>query len=853
MKLISQVLILCLLFTPAITNAQKNVDFDKQNFKSDSDYEAFIEHIEAGDDYFGEGIEEANLALKEYLKANELYSNNAKLNYRLSTCYLYTNDLFQSSVYAQKAYDLDSLVDREILYRLAMGYQYKLQFDKAIQFYKRFLDEYKGCGKKKWKQRVKEKIQECENGRYNVKNFQPGLIRHLKRINSEYIDHSPLPSLDEKTVYFTSRRPVDTAKENPDLWIQGRFLERVFKAEKDENGIWQPATVVEELVSETDHIATVALSDDQKTMYLYKSSVNHGDLFVTYKTDTGWTEPAPLPKPINTKRYKETGISFTPDRKQVYFISNRPGGEGEKDIWVADVKKDDDGKEEYTNPRALSNVINTKKNERAVYIQRDGKAMFFSSQGHSSMGGFDIFKSTLDENGNWGEPVNMGYPINTAGNDIFFVQTKDGKRGYYSALKLNTVGEQDIYTYIFPDKDGNLPQDSTLLTGVIKDRDTDEPLLASVKFFDKDDSLVKEIHTNPETGKYKTKLPHVGEYRVLVSSDTYDDVEQGINVKKIDNKDFFMNKTLLFCKPIPIKDVWFDFDSYKLRPKSYETLDSLFVFLENCKGYDVKIAGHTCWLGSEAYNDILSNNRAKSVVDYLVSKGLDPNRFVWDGYGERYPIAPNTTLEGRRKNRRVEFVLFPKGSKDIVKPIKLYFDNDCPNPRTNKSVTKLNYEQTYTAYLDRKAIYKDEFSKGLTGDSKQEAIVSIEDFFSGKVENEFNKLKDMNASLKQLLEEGKSVELKIKGYASPLTTSSYNVNLSKRRISSVINYYRQVDNAVFAKYLKNNKLKIIEEAFGESEAPKEVSSNLDDLRNSVYNPLAASQRYVLISVTEVKK
>ncbi len=179
-------------------------------------------------------------------------------------------------------------------------------------------------------------------------------------------------------------------------------------------------------------------------------------------------------------------------------------------------------------------------------------------------------------------------------------------------------------------------------------------------------------------------------------------------------------------------------------------------------------------------------------------------------------------------------------------PINLYFDNDQPNPKTLDTLTLLNYENTYSQYFKRIKKYEHEFSKGLKNTEKEEAVQLIDDFFYDKLEHNFDKFKTFNQMLIRILKEGYDVNLIVKGFASPLNSSDYNVNLSKRRICSIINYYQQVDEGVFQKYIQNGQLGIEEIAFGDTQASTQVSDSRKDIRNSIYNPQAAAERRVQI-------
>jgi outer membrane protein OmpA-like peptidoglycan-associated protein/tetratricopeptide (TPR) repeat protein len=651
MKTIYTAIILSIILNVS-SLAQTNKAFILDNFETQEDYDKAIKYLYQGHDYFDDGIEWYDLALENYLKAAEFNSDNADLNYRMGVCYFYANDNFKSLKYYNKAYKLDPNVNPVVLYRMGQGYQFRMQFNKAVEYYTNFINSYQGKEKDKWQESVNKRLEECKNGKEMIKNFVGGMVVNINKVNSKYIDHSPVISADESTMFFTSRRPTGRSG---DVDEYGRSYEDIYFSTKDKNGIWEPARSVGESINSKFHDATISLSHDGKKLYIYDGRKNNGDILVS-QFDSVWSEPKALPSPINTK-YQETGIGFSPDGKKVYFVSNRPEGVGEMDIWQADVTES--GK--YKNVSVLSKTINTIYNERAVFVHPDGKTMYFSSEGHKSMGGYDIFKTTLDENGQWGAPENIGYPVNTAGDDIFFVTSADNKRGYFSSVKLNSKGEQDIYMYVFPEEEEEL--ETIVVRGVIRDADSRKPIQGTIVFTDTDTGEETKIKADPETGEFLASIPRGKNYAVNVTADGYTLLSESINPQNNQSKDFLLNLDMdnqASCKPMVLKNVWFEFDKADLKEASFAELNQLYDFLKECNQYNVEINGYTCNAGDEQYNIILSNRRAESVAAYLISKGIDKSRIMTQGYGPKNPMVSNDTRDGRIKNRRVEFQLVSK-------------------------------------------------------------------------------------------------------------------------------------------------------------------------------------------------
>lgn len=626
--------------------SQNNKEFELENFKSKADYEKAIKLLYTADDYYDDGIDAYDKALEYFLKASELNPDNAELNFKMGICYYYTNNNFESLNYYNKAIQLDSNVSEIILYRIAQGHQFRLQFDEAIVYYSDFISNYTQKDREIWIKETDKRIEECDEGKKIIENFMGGLVVNIANVNSKYIDHSPLITPDESTLFFTSRRPNNT---NDDVDKNGRLYEDIYFAKKNADGIWQPAENIGSPLNTKNHDATIGVSADGTKLYLYEGK--KGNILVSEQNSEGWSKPKALPAPINSK-YQETAISFSPDGKKAYFVSNRPNGIGKKDIWVADVAEGD----VFSKPRVLSSVINTKYNERTVFIHPDGKTMYFSSEGHHNMGGFDVFKSTLDANGEWGTPENIGYPINTTGDDVGFVTSADNKRGYFSSLKLNSKGGQDIYMYVFPEvsTEGQV----IVIRGEVKDLDNHGPIKAKVSFTDVKTGKKIEILSDPKTGEFIASVPKGKDYAVNVTSDGYLIHSETINSSQQENLYFTLSMDMPKVeesKSVVLKNIWFDFDSSVIKAESHAELNAVVDYLKNNADYKAEVAGYTCNAGDKTFNYQLSKRRAASVVKFLSGKGIAKERLISKGYGPENPAADNASRKGRKQNRRVEF------------------------------------------------------------------------------------------------------------------------------------------------------------------------------------------------------
>ncbi len=487
-----------------------------------------------------------------------------------------------------------------------------------------------------------------------VKIFNVG-----KQVNTSYPEYGPVITADHKVLYFTGRRP-DGINGPGILAEDGLPYEDIFYAEwNEQDSTWKKARPMPKPVNSRYHESILTISVDRRTMILYKDE-NQGDLYISYYRKGRWTEPQPLPEPVNSP-YTEKSAAFSPDGKKLYFVSDRPGSIGGLDIWVTEML----GPNTWSEPRNLKE-INTPYDEDGIFLHPDGKTLYFSSKGHNTMGGYDIFKSTLQEDGTWGPPENLGYPINSPGDDIYFVVSADGSRAYYSSSRTGTYGSMDIFTIVLTEK--QKPKGHFILfRGVVVDADTRDFLEATVLIVNNQtgDTLLLTT-TDPRTGEFVLSAPVGVNLGLYAEAPGY--LFYSANYKMPDTllfKEIFTVIELQRLKrgaAVALRNIFFEFASSDLLPESYPELDRVAQLLKRYPDIVVEIAGHTDSIGSDAYNQRLSEARARSVRQYLIKKGISPDRLVARGYGEKQPIADNSTEEGRALNRRVEIRILRMGS-----------------------------------------------------------------------------------------------------------------------------------------------------------------------------------------------
>jgi outer membrane protein OmpA-like peptidoglycan-associated protein/tetratricopeptide (TPR) repeat protein len=688
---------LLVLFVSYTTLAQ-DVPFDKDYFKENKDgLKEALDNIKAGDKLFVMGPSYYKDAKPYYEKAQAFNPNNSTNNYRLGACYLNSVDKFKALPYLKKAESLNPNVDRELQYYLGQAYHFNHEFDNAIAAYSKYrgkLQSDASLAKDPYFD-MQGSLLELEmriNQAYSAKELVKTPIRVFidnlgDQINSKYNDYGAVISADESVIVFTARRPNSTGgKIDPGL---NENFEDIYIAYKDANGKWLEAQNVGKPVNSDDHDANCGISADGQRFIIYMGKSGNGDLFESVLTGDQWSKPESFGKKINTD-FHEPSACYSPDGRTLYFVSDKPGGLGQHDIYVS--RMDDKGN--WGEPVNIGPEINTKYNEEAVYMHPDGKTLYFSSEGHTSMGGYDIFKSVFDEKtGKWGKPVNIGYPVNTADDDVFFVISADGKRGYYTSEMKDSRGGRDLYmiTFLGPEKPMVLNNEDqliasqaapvkelviapemqiqeaqlTILKGVITDYLTKVVLEADIEIVDNQaNKVIATFKSNSKTGKYLVSLPAGKNYGIAVKKDGYlfhsenfdipntaafQEVEKNIELKQ-----------LQVGNKIVLKNIFFDLDKATLRSESTAELNRLIKLMTDVPTLRIELGGHTDSRGSDTYNQQLSEKRAKAVVDFLTSKGIDAKRLEWAGYGETQLVngcsnGVQCSDEQHQENRRTEF------------------------------------------------------------------------------------------------------------------------------------------------------------------------------------------------------
>lgn len=499
-------------------------------------------------------------------------SDNANLNFKTGFCYL--NTVLEKSKaieYLEKAVqdiNRDANIDDpdelaappEAWFFLAKAYHNDYQFTKALQILdslKQVIPNYK----KEFTENIDELVDYCKNGQELMKYPIKMQITNLGGvINTEYDEHSPVFSADEQVLIFTSKRKSEI---HPAKTEDGQYYEDIYISKKLSDGQWEVPVPISPLINSATHEASIGLSPDGQELYIYKDestmlNPRDGNIYVSHLVGDEWTAPQKLN--INTK-YNENHASISADGQELFFTSDRPGGFGGLDIYIA--KRLPNG--DWGIPLNAGSMINTNKDEISPYIHPDGVTLFFSSKGHNSMGGYDIFFTIRDDSMKWNTPTNLGYPINTPNDDAFYVPTPDGTRAYYASQQTGGIGRDDLYIITLPKSEEKL---LTVMSGYITMGNGKLPENVTITVTDDETKKVMGIYTpNSKTGKYLIILKSGKRYLISVENDVFLPYTEVIDVS--DSTAYNKIERPILLEPINMKNVQRNYE-FHFKPNQTE-------------------------------------------------------------------------------------------------------------------------------------------------------------------------------------------------------------------------------------------------------------------------------------------
>lgn len=461
-------------------------------------------------------------------------------------------------------------------------------------------------------------------------------------VNTKDDEYWPVLTADERVIFFTRRNQAPSGMYFEDIWMSTH-----------EGRDWAVASRPPGKLNTPQNEGAITISPDGKWIMFAGCNWPDGegscDLYVSRYENGLWTEPMNLRAPINT-RHKETQPSLSYDGQTLYFSSSRPGGSGGLDLWKSTFNQGSG----WGAPVNLGPEINTEDHEQSPFIHHDDQTLYFSSRGHIGMGGADLFRAKRQPDGSWGEPENMGYPINNSGDELSIFVTSRGNQAYIASQE-NSVGGLDIFSFeLYPEA---RPEAVTYLKANVFDAENGEKLEALVELYDleKREKVLGQI--SDETGVLMA-IPANKDYALHVSKEGYLFYSDHLPLKDYESqkpyeKDIEL-QPIKVGEKVVLRNIFYGVDSFELKPRSRAELDLLTQFLEKNSSVKIEVSGHTDSDASEAYNQELSEKRATQVKEYLVKQGIPADRLIAKGYGESQPIASNATTEGKAQNRRTE-------------------------------------------------------------------------------------------------------------------------------------------------------------------------------------------------------
>ena len=683
---------------------------------------------------------------------------------------------------------------------------------------------------------AKEQIVACEWSRERIKVPDNGLIINQleEKVNSPYSEFGPARFGDE--LLFSSLK----FEQEKDKSFPPRLYSKILRTKEGDFDTYELDLGIKDEKLHTAHTAFNAAGD---RLFFNICKYVDGNIIrcrIVYKdliSEGTWGKTKELPDYINVKESTTTqpNVAYDEslDREVLFFVSNRLGGKGGLDIYFSPLN-------EQGLPEAPMNleVVNTPKDDVTPFFHSKSQTLYYSTEGRQSLGGFDIYKTTKKD-GKWSEIAHTGYPLSTSYNDLYFNLNDNGNAGYFASNREGskflateiTACCNDIFMAEFED----FPLDLLAFTF---NAETKEALLdTEVRLFELVDGEPREI-------EFK-KLPNGNQHFYTVRSNR--------SYMLVAKKEGFFPDTLrfntndarpgeelrkeLYLQPLKLNVLTFDDN---LNTPLEGVMVSLIEIDEN--GVEKRIDLVASPIGNSYYFPLKADKNYRILAE---KEGFEPaaiefNTLPWSGGPV---ITKNVILK-----REAETIVLP-----TFQSFPLYFDNDQPNPNSMDTLTELTFPLTLAEYKKQKEYFKAGYSKGLRGEAKRIAEQKIEDFFEKEMDTTYLKFIEFTDAILERLEFGRSVMISVMAYTSPLASSEYNLNLSKRRISSMLNFYRTYKNGAMKEYVDSNKLQIQLVSFGETKAPKTVSDSPADRKNSVFSIEASKERRVEIIEVEAKK
>lgn len=665
----------------------QNVEFKAANFKDDKEgLKKATDAIKKGDEYYTFANEATfqvqdpglnyQLALLEYMKAQKFNAKNAELNFKIGVCYANSTDPFKSISYLNEAQKLDPACDPFMDYYYGYALQLENKFDDALKSYQNFENNYKKADN--FAKFVSLRKSECKAAKGYISNPIRAWVDNVEELNTEFDDFAPSITTDGSEIVMTSNRPNGHAPN-----AAGGYDKDIYTSTLSD-GTWSKPKQVKGSVNSSADDVSNNLSYDGTRMLIHRENEGQYDIYESKLSGLDWGNPTQMHFQISSNKANEKFASYSHDGWSIYFGRDNDNRANGFDIMYSAMQSK--LQKDYMAATMVS-AVNTKFNDGPIYLHIDGETMYIASQGHESIGGYDIFVSKKVA-GQWTKPVNMGYPINTPYDDFFFASTANGKFAYIASNRAGGKGAYDIYKVTFwgpekapmtdvedyllaslayPIKDASVEgtvevnkKSFTVFKGITVDAMTKKPVEAMIEITDNaTGKVIETFTTNSATGKFIITLASGKNYGIAVKAEGYLFHSENFDIPtgaadNLVNKVIEL-KNIAIGNKIALRNIFFDTGKSTLRPESNAELDRLVKLMKDVPGLKIEISGHTDNTGSASLNETLSQSRAEAVVSYLTSKGVSGSRMTAKGYGSSKPIATNATDDGRQQNRRTEF------------------------------------------------------------------------------------------------------------------------------------------------------------------------------------------------------
>jgi peptidoglycan-associated lipoprotein len=655
MRRFSILLLLLLIFSIQESPAQKR--------KSERAYAAFNA---------GEYYDAIDLFKDTYSKTNTSDKTaRADIVYMIAECYRLINDPKNAETWYKLAVK-SSNPKPDAQYWLAESYKKDGKYLPAI-------DEFK-----KYKQiapsdsRADQEIRACELSLEWMRNPEAYKVEELKDLNSKESDFSPAYGRDDfGVIFFTSSR--DDASGNKTHGATGQGFTDIFESRIDKKSKWSTPLPVEGINSEFED-GTPVLIADYKEIYFTRCEAGKREkkgcmIMHSVKNGDEWSEPKNIG--ILPDSLVAAHPSLTQDGKTLYFVSDMAGGSGGKDIWVATRSGN-----EWSKPTNLGPDINTSGNELFPFVRDDG-TLYFSSDGLIGMGGLDIFKAVAQPDNSW-VVQNMKSPVNSSADDFGIIFENGNERGIFSSTRKGR-GNDDLYAFEYPPLKFNI-------TGLVKDEKTGAPITGSTVLLIASDGNNLQAETGA-SGDFKFVMKPDVDYIFLASKDGYLNGKEKETTKGQERSRDFMVTILLTAidKPIELPNIFYDFGKWDLRPESMVSLDKLVETLTDNPKVTIELMSHTDSRDTEEYNYDLSQKRAQSVVQYLIEKGIEPERLSAKGYGESSPKVVDASIAAQSPFLRLGATLSEQYINNLANDEQREIAHQI-NRRTEFKVLRTDYE-----------------------------------------------------------------------------------------------------------------------------------------------------------------